>query len=211
MYSKVGGFWSSLLRCFHVSGKWPTLLDIFTSDTEQVQIEMSPMARFGADIIWKQGQHRLTYKELADTRILPGTRLELLLRRFRRDASSQSSRDTSAPREREREIERISSDDDEEVLEEIRRNHLQIEASDEEIDEETDTEHENAPREEAFANKEDINPAITERMNNLTQILGAERQKDENEEEEQESQRLEQLEELLKSFEQNEISIEECT
>jgi hypothetical protein len=75
----------------------------------------------------------------------------------------------SAAFEIEREIEQISSDDDEEVLEQIRRNHLQIEASDEEIDEETDTEHENAPREEAFENenKEDINPAITERMNNL--------------------------------------------
>jgi hypothetical protein len=83
IYSKVGGFWSSLLRCFHVSGKWPTVLEIFTSDKEQVQIEMSPMARFGADIIWKQGQYRLTYKELADTRVLPGTPLESLLRRFR--------------------------------------------------------------------------------------------------------------------------------
>jgi hypothetical protein len=155
------------------------VLEIFTSDKEQVQIEMSPMARFGADIIRKQGQHRLTYQELADTRVLSGIPLEPLLRRFRRDACSQSSRETSAPPEREREMERISSDGDEEVLEQIRRNHLQIEASDEEIDEETDTEHENAPREEAFENKEDINPAITERMNNLTQIFGTERHEDE--------------------------------
>jgi hypothetical protein len=48
-------------------------------------------------------------------------------------------------------------------------------------------------------------------MNNLRQILGAQRHEDENEEEEEESQRLEQLEELLTSFEQDEISIEECT
>jgi hypothetical protein len=27
-YSKVSGFWSSLLRCFHVSGKWPKVLEI---------------------------------------------------------------------------------------------------------------------------------------------------------------------------------------
>jgi hypothetical protein len=113
-------------------------------------------------------------------------------------------------------MESISSDDDEQVLEQTRRNHLQREASDEEIDEERDKEHENAPREEAFENKKDKNPAITKRMNNLTQILGAERHEEEDEEEGheheqgQESQRLEQLEELLTNFEQNEISIEEC-
>jgi hypothetical protein len=107
-----------------------------------------------------------------------------------------------------REIQSISSDDDLEVLEQIRRNHLEKEAADEEIDEETDVEHENTPREEPFENEEDINPAIRERINNLTQILGADRHEDEDEEE---SQRSEQLEELLGSFEQNEISIEEWT
>jgi hypothetical protein len=40
---------------------------------------------------------------------------------------------------------------------------------------------------------------------------GAERHEDEDEEEQEESQRLEQLEALPTSFEQNEISIEECT
>jgi hypothetical protein len=86
---------------------------------------------------------------------------------------------------------------------------LEREASDEEIDDETDREHENAPREEAFENENEINPAITERINNLAQILGAERHEDKAEEEE--SQRLEQFEEQLTSFEQNEISTEECT
>jgi hypothetical protein len=71
----------------------------------------------GADIIWRQGEARLTADQLADTRILPGTPLESLLRRFRTEASAQPSRVSLSPPERE--IESISSDDDEEVLEEI--------------------------------------------------------------------------------------------
>ena len=78
-------------------------------------------------------------------------------------------------------MEPISSDDDEETLEQIRRNHLEREASDEEIDDETDTEHEIIPREDPFESREGIHPTITERMNNLTQILGAERQQHEEE------------------------------
>lgn len=98
LYSRVGGFWASLLRCFMSSGRWPTVLEIFTSDQERVRIDMAPLPRMTADILWKQGERRLTHEQLVDTRVLPGTPLEPLLRRFRRDASAQSSRETSAPR-----------------------------------------------------------------------------------------------------------------
>jgi hypothetical protein len=86
IYFKVGAFWASLLRCLKASRKWPTVLEIFASNENQAHIEMSPMAGFGADIIWKHGQHTLTYQHLADTRVLPETPLEPLLRRFIRDA-----------------------------------------------------------------------------------------------------------------------------
>jgi hypothetical protein len=102
LYSKVGGFWAALLHNFHRWGRWPNINEIFFGDEQQVRILLTPLERDAADLLWRQSDPRLRLEESGDEWIMPGSQLEPLLRRFRREESAQASRETSEPSKRER-------------------------------------------------------------------------------------------------------------
>jgi hypothetical protein len=155
-----------------------------------------PLGREEADALWRRSDRRLSEQDVGNERILPGSPLEPILRQLRRDASAQPSREGSAaPTQTEPSA---SDDEDQQVAEELlrRQREAQEEVEGEEIDGDTDTEHETPER---------IRPEIVERMNALKDLLLTEETGERGRD-----QKLERLENLLERFKENEIPIEQC-
>jgi hypothetical protein len=199
IYSGVGGFWATLIVYFHQTGRWPMASDIFfKANQDRVRVQMAPLAREGADALWREGEHRIRQEDIGINLICPGTPLEPLLRRLRAEGSSQPSRETSAPPERITDPESSSDEEDQALVEEIARVRAEIAVLSDEIDSETDTEHEPpevSPTEQQFEEVEGIHPEIVERMRKLREVFTTEEL-----EGEERDQKLHRLEDVLRRF-----------
>jgi hypothetical protein len=122
IYSRVGGFWATLIGYFHQTGRWPMASDIFfKANQDRVRVQMAPLAKEGADSLWREGEHRLRQEDIGVNRICPGTPLEPLLRRLRAEGSSHPSQETSAQPERITHPKSSSDEVDQALVEEIAR------------------------------------------------------------------------------------------
>jgi hypothetical protein len=190
LYNQVGGFWAPVLCHYNQRRCWPVVADMLEDDPEQAELRVIPADSDRATQVWKVCGQMLTERVLGDMRLMPDSPLEGLLQILREQASAGPSRQTSALVS-EMEFEpSIMSDEgfEDKSTRDLEERPEGAEASEDEIDLETDTEHElqgaedqgatdEAEGEEAdeveqtFEPYQGVDEKIRKRMNQLAAIL----------------------------------------
>jgi hypothetical protein len=190
LYNQIGGFWAPVLCHYNQHGSWPIVAEMFNDNLEQAELRVLPADSDRATQVWKSSGQMLTDRRLGDMRLMPDSPLEWILQTLRGRASAGPSRKTSALVS-EMEFEpSIMSDEgfEDKSTRDPEERPEEAEASKDEIDLETNTEHElqdaedqgatdEAEGEEAdeveqtFEPCQGIDDKIRKRMNQLAAIL----------------------------------------
>jgi hypothetical protein len=95
LYTRVGGFWASILAHLNETGNWPTVHEIFYADETKSISDVLPMTEEDADRTWRTNCNKHNAEDIGDYCLLPGSPLEDILQLLRRRASAPTSADTS--------------------------------------------------------------------------------------------------------------------
>jgi hypothetical protein len=144
LYNHVGGSWTPVLCHYDRCGCWTIVAEMFKDNLEQAELRVIPANSNRVTQVWKSSGRMLTDRLLGDMRLMQDSPLEGLLQILRERASAGSSRETSAlASEMEFEPSIMSDDEFEDrSTKDPEERPEEAEAIEDEIDLETDTEHE---------------------------------------------------------------------
>jgi hypothetical protein len=89
LYNQMGGFWAAIICVINETGEWPWVHEILAIREEgQIAFTTELLDKEPWDEAWRQGEKRISVRDLP-TRIPPGSPLESILHRLRRQACAQ--------------------------------------------------------------------------------------------------------------------------
>jgi hypothetical protein len=114
LYSRVGGFWASLLWHIHQNGRWPDVEDIFV-ESRQARVELVRLSCEEAEAVWRPRAEVISPEIFNYTRPTAISPLDNILIRLRETASAPHSIEVSATGEYVRKSELIDEDNETEA------------------------------------------------------------------------------------------------